>query len=185
MRKRKQVARDINEVRQAMSMTTSKAEFQRLQCVYLADTQPELSAERIGEIVSLCAHRVKIIHGKFRKHGMASIKDKRGGRYRENMTFDEEAELLSGFEEQSQSGKLVVVGKIKSAYEEKIGRETAESTIYRMLSRHGFRKIVPYQRHPKTDIQAQESFKKLPTNNIRRTTNSRNISRKRHDHVSG
>jgi len=160
MQKRKQVAKDIEEVRKAMSKTKSKAEYQRLQCVYLADTQPELSAEKIGEIVNLCAHRVKMIHSNFRKNGIESVKDKRGGRYRENMTFADEAELLSKFEEESQSGKLVVAGKIKLAYEERIGRKTAESTIYRMLSRHGFRKIVPYQRHPKTNTEAQETFKK-------------------------
>jgi transposase len=101
-----------------------------------------------------------MIHSEYRKSGIESVKDKRGGRYRENMTFAEEAELLSKFEEESRSGKLVVAGKIKLAYEEQIGREAAESTIYRMLSRHGFRKIVPYQRHPKTDIEAQETFKK-------------------------
>jgi len=159
MRKRKQVADDIEEVSKAMETTTNKAEFQRLQCIYLADTQPDMTAGKIGEIVRLCPHRVKMIHCNFRKYGMESVKDKRGGRYRENMTLDEEARLLSGFEEQSRSGKLVVAGKIKSAYEKEIGREVAESTIYRMLARHGFRKIVPYQRHPKANKEEQETFK--------------------------
>jgi len=76
------------------------------------------------------------------------------------MTLDEEADLLAGFEEQSRSGKLVVTGSIKVAYEAKIGKEVAESTIYRMLERHGFRKIVPYQRHPKANKEEQEAFKK-------------------------
>ena len=55
---------------------------------------------------------------------------------------------------------LVVVGRIKAAYEAKLGREVAESTIYRMLARHGFRKIVPYQRHPKANKEVQDAFKK-------------------------
>ena len=76
------------------------------------------------------------------------------------MTLCEEAALLSGFEEQSQSGKMVVAGEVKSAYEAKAGREVAESTIYRMLARHGFRKIVPYQRHPKANKEEQEALKK-------------------------
>jgi len=160
MRKRKQVANNIDEIIRAMETTKSKVEFQRLQCIYLADTQPNMSAEGIGGIVRLCTHRVKMIHSNFRKHEMESIKDKRGGRYRENMTLDEEADLLAGFEEQSRSGKLVVTGSIKAAYEAKIGKEVAESTIYRMLERHGFRKIVPYQRHPKANKEEQEAFKK-------------------------
>jgi len=160
MRKRKRVTNDIDEVKAMMDSTKNKKEFQRLQCVYLADTQRDLTAERIGEIVRLSAHRVKMIHSKYRKYGIESIKDRRGGRYRENLTLDEESNLLSRFEEESQSGRLVVAGKIKLAYEEKVGREVAESTIYRMLARHSFRKIVPYKRHPKANKEEQEIFKK-------------------------
>ena len=160
MRKRQQVAKDLEEVKTAMDKTKNKKEFQKLQSVYLADTQPDLTAEKIGEIVRLCAYSVKMIHSNFRKNGMKSIIDKRGGRYRENMTFDEEIEFLKPFEEKSKSGTLVTAGGIKKAYEEKIGKEVAESTIYRLLDRHGFRKIVPYQRHKKADIEAQEAFKK-------------------------
>jgi transposase len=68
-----------------------------------------LTSKAIGEIVRLSAHRVKMIHSNFRKHGMKSIKDKRGGRYREKMSLDEEAEFLKPFEEKSKTGYLVVV----------------------------------------------------------------------------
>jgi len=91
---------------------------------------------------------------------MDSIKDKRGGRYREHMSINEEVSFLEPFEEQSKTGSIVVVGSIKKAYEAKIGKKVAESSIYRLLERHGFRKIVPYKRHKKADTQAQEAFKK-------------------------
>ena len=81
MRVRHQVSDDIEKVRTALEKTENKTEFQRLQCVYLADTQPNLTAEAIAEIVRLSTHRVKIIHSNFRKYGMSSIQDKRGGRY--------------------------------------------------------------------------------------------------------
>jgi len=160
MGKRKLVSSDIDEVRKAMDKTKSKREFQKLQCVYLADTQPDLTADAIGNIVRLSAYNVKMIHINFRKHGINSVVDKRGGRYRENMTYEEEVEFLKPFEEKSKSGALVVAGKIKKAYETKIGREVAESTIYRLLERHGFRKIVPYKRHKKANKTEQEAFKK-------------------------
>ena len=57
--------------------------------MYLTDTQPNMTAEAIAEVVRLSAHRVKIIHTNFRKYGMDSIKDKRGGRYREYMSVEE------------------------------------------------------------------------------------------------
>ena len=54
-----------------------------------------------------------------------------------------------------------IVSKIKEAYEKLLGREVPHSTIYRMLERHGWRKIAPTPSHPKADPQAQEAFKKL------------------------
>ena len=160
MRKRKPVSNNIDEVRAALDKTASKTEFQRLQCVYLADTQPRLTADEIAEIVRLNAHRVKIIHKNFRISGLDSIKDKRGGRYREYMTVDEEVEFLKPFEEKSKSGTMVVVGGAKETYEAKVGKKVAKTTIYRLLDRHGFRKIVPCKRHKKANVAEQEAFKK-------------------------
>ena len=160
MRKRKQVAKDIEEVKRAMDNTPDKKEFQKLQSVYLADTQPKLTAEEIGNIVRLSAHRVKMIHSNFRKHGMDSISDKRGGRYRENMTVAEEKLFLAPYIEKSKTGAIATVGEIKRAYEAEIGHAVAESTIYRLLERHDFRKIVPYKRHKKANTEEHEAFKK-------------------------
>ena len=160
MRKRRQIASDIEEVKEAMTVTESRREFQKLQSVYLADNYPQLSAEEIGNIVNLSAYRVKMIHSNYRKHGMDSIKDKRCGRYRENMTLAEEIEFLAPFIEKGKSGALAVAGEIKRAYETKIGKKVAESTIYRLLDRHGFRKIAPYKRHKKANVEEQKVFKK-------------------------
>ena len=160
MPKRKRVSSNIEEVKEALDQTNNKTEFQRLQSVYLADTQCDLTAEAIAEIVRLSTHRVKMIHSNYRKHGIDSIKDKRGGRYREYMTVDEEIKFLEPFEEKSKTGTLVVVGEVKRAYEGRVGKKVAESTIYRLLDKHGFRKIVPYKRHKKADVVKQEAFKK-------------------------
>ena len=160
MRKRKLITDDIGELKNAMEKTECKKEFQKLQCVYLADTQPNLTAEAIAEIVRLSPYRVKMIHSNFRKQGISSVKDKRGGRYREYMTIEEEVEFLKPFEVKSQSGALAVVGEVKKAYEAKIGEKVAKTTIYRLLDKHGFRKIVPYKRHKKADVDKQEAFKK-------------------------
>jgi hypothetical protein len=36
----------------------------------------------------------------------------------------------------------------------------AASVVYRMLARHGWRKVAPDTRHPKSDPVAQEDWKK-------------------------
>jgi transposase len=151
---------DVKEIALQMKEAEKTSYYRKLQCVHLALLHPEMSAAQIGKITLYSTSRVWAIHAEYRENGLEGLVDGRGGRYRENMTVDDETELLETFKEESENGKLVVAGKIKLAYEAKVGKEVAESTIYRMLDRHGFRKIVPYKRHPKANKEEQETFKK-------------------------
>ncbi len=55
---------------------------------------------------------------------------------------------------------MLTVADIQQAYWERTGQAVARSTVYRLLERHGWRKVVPRPRHPKADIAAQATFKK-------------------------
>jgi len=68
--------------------------------------------------------------------------------------------MLGPFLDEAKKGGILIVSPIKSAYEQTVGREVPDSTVYRMLARHGWRKLAPDKRHPKTDPLAQEAFKK-------------------------
>ncbi len=83
-----------------------------------------------------------------------------GGRRRAYLTFEEEKEFLSGFFEVASRGGILVVSEVRTALEKRLGHKVAETTVYRMLERHGWRKIVPRRRHPKANKSAQEGFKK-------------------------
>ena len=160
MGKRKKIAKNIDEVKAAMEKTENKTEYRKLQCVYLGETMPELNAAEIGKITQYSESSVNRIHSEFRKSGMKSIKETRGGRHRENLTIEQETELLSSFEESSTLGQVSEISRIKAEYEAMAGKKVDKTVIYRMLHRHEFRKIVPYQRHKKGDPEKQEEFKK-------------------------
>lgn len=49
---------------------------------------------------------------------------------------------------------------LKAAYEKAIGHPTSESTVYNVLKRHDWRKLVPRPFHPDRDIEAQNEYKK-------------------------
>jgi len=83
-----------------------------------------------------------------------------GGRRRETMSREEEAAFLAPWEEQAASGGVLVVPPIHAALEERVGHPVAASTVYRMLARHGWRKVAPDTCHPKRDALAQDEFKK-------------------------
>ena len=80
------------------------------------------------------------------------------------MTIEQECQFLSQFLDQAAHGGILVVSKIQQAFEAKVGRKVAQSTIYRMLARHDWRTIIPRPRHPNSNTEAQEGFKKTPEN---------------------
>jgi transposase len=160
MRKRKPLEGDINNVAKAMKESKNSAHFRRIQCVYLAMLHPNMTAEEIAATTLFTARNVGYILADYRASGLVAMEDARGGRHRENLTLAQETELLAPFEKESQNGSIITISKVKKAYEEKVGREVAESTIYRILNKHGFRRLVPYRRHKKADKAEQEDFKK-------------------------
>lgn len=87
-------------------------------------------------------------------------KSVRGGRRRENFTFERETELLKPFLESASSGGILVVGQIKPQLEAALGRKMALSSVYTLLHRHNWRKLAPDKRHPQSDPVAQEDWKK-------------------------
>jgi transposase len=76
------------------------------------------------------------------------------------MSEEEEKLLLEPFYQKAERGELTTAKEIQMAYEEQIGHKVHKTTLYDILKRHGWRKILPRGRHPKADVEAQETFKK-------------------------
>ena len=62
-----------------------------------------------------------------------------GGRRRQNFSLAEEKKFLSSFKNQRREGQAIAVKSIWQAYETMLGRSVPDSTIYRLLERHGWR----------------------------------------------
>jgi transposase len=97
-----------------------------------------------------------------RQKGSKLGRENWGGRRRQNLTLEQEEELLCPFFEQASRGGVLIVAPIKRAYEELVGHSVPDSTVYRVLDRHGWRKITPDRRHPKANAATQEQWKKTP-----------------------
>jgi len=83
-----------------------------------------------------------------------------GGRRRYTMSLEEEREFLASWEITARDGGILSVPPLHAALVERLGHETPPSTTYRLLARHGWRKVQPDTKHPKSDPAAQEEFKK-------------------------
>jgi hypothetical protein len=66
------------------------------------------------------------------------------GRRNENMTLEEQRKFLARFAKAARAGGLLNIRALKVAYEEQIGPPTtSDSTIYNLLARHQWRKLMP------------------------------------------
>lgn len=84
----------------------------------------------------------------------------KGQRQHAYLSVEEEQTVLSPLLEKSQAGHIGTVGVIKTALESRIGHPIATSTVYRMLARRQWRKVVPRPRNPRSSKADQEAFKK-------------------------
>jgi transposase len=138
----------------------SHAEYQRIQCVLIRATLGS-SAAQIAQLLGWSTATVHVLHSCWAKEGDAIFDLRgRGGRRHQYLSPEQEQELLAPFVERAQAGGMLTVAEIQQAYQEQSGKAVAPSTIYRLLDRHGWRKVVPRPRHPKADVAAQAAFKK-------------------------
>ena len=76
------------------------------------------------------------------------------------MSLEEERRFLAPWVAQAKQGRMLVVAPVRAALAQQLGRPVAASVVYRMLARHDWRKVAPDTRHPKSDPQAQQDWKK-------------------------
>ena len=108
------------------------------------------SHEEISELTEYAASYIGDIVAKYVDNGITSITGNNYHGNRRNLSLDEEKALLDKFKEQAQQGQTIDVSDIKKAYEEAIGRtlDSSRGQIYRVLKRHGWRKVMPRSKHP-------------------------------------
>lgn len=161
MRKPRPMPEDAKEqLYELLKQSKSKADFQRIQCLWLRAAL-DLSASAIAVAVAWNENHVRRVQSEyFRKGSSALIGAGRGGRHKQNLTQEQENELLAPYFEKAESGGILVVSEIKADYEKEFGSKVPKSTVYRMLKRHGWRKLAPRSKHPKSDKSKQEEFKK-------------------------
>ncbi len=115
--------------------------YRRLLCVGL---KPHLTTAKIASILSLDVQTVRNIYCKYRNCGGAKAligSDGRGGRHRENMSRDDELAMLnkSCLPGTRNIRDRILIETLKSNYKKAVNSRTAplNSTIYRLLKRHG------------------------------------------------
>lgn len=152
----------IAELESAAKKNKNKNVDKRLEALLLRG-QGMKRAEVAAKTGFSVAHITKLT-SHYQNDGIEAIVENHYPGNHRNLRFEEERELLQPFVKAAESGQLVEVSAILEAYEAKTGRsfEKDHGRIYRVLKRHGFRKIMPRSKHPgKASDEAIEASKKL------------------------
>ena len=117
------------------------------------------TADIIGRSVSVtCSLRTRF--GRVIEGVQAVPQHKQQLRNRAHATLLQEAKVLDEVLADAATGGVLVIPRLKPAIEAKLGKSIALSGLYRMLARHGWRKLAPDTRHPQGDPTAREEWRK-------------------------
>jgi transposase len=161
MRPAREIAeKDLRVLERMLKQSDNQSQMQRLQCVLLRARQG-MNCNEVAAAVGWHPGWVRQVWSTYLRLGLEGLISKAwGGRVRANLSLNQERALIAQFEAKARSGGVLVVSEIHRAYEGEVGHPVPKSTIYRILARHGWRKVAPRPRHPKNDPEACESFKK-------------------------
>jgi transposase len=153
----------VSQAHKAVAQATSVKELRAAQAVLL----PAILGATLTQTASLLGvgrATVARLQAEFRqgkKPTAASAKQRNwGGRRNALLTVEEEEEFLAPWLEQARRGGVLVVSPLRAALAQRLGKRVKASVLYRLLARHGWRKVAPDTRHPKSDPQVQDEWKK-------------------------
>ena len=151
----------IKRARAAVAHAQDADELRCAQAILL----PALAGATLEETAALLGvgrASVPRLQARFRQRSAAVKAAPRnwGGRRRALLTWREEEKFLAPWVEQAKEGRMLVVSSLRAAFAQNIGRPVAATVVYRMLARHGWRKVAPDTRHPAANPKAQEDWKK-------------------------
>jgi hypothetical protein len=146
----------VRRARLLLERAASAAELRAAQAVLFVDDYG-LSLQQTAEMMGCSVPTV----GRLRRwlkttpSNEQALHARWGGRRRQNFSFAEEKKFLNAVKNQDTDGQGIAVKSIWQAYEAMLGRSVPDSTIYRLLQRHGWHNAARGAYHGKTRPASQ------------------------------
>lgn len=148
-------------MKELLRQAKTVADQRRIQAVLMRALHAA-TVEQIAAVTGLSRNTVRVLHSRYLCEGEACLRDRpgRGGRRHALLSAAQETALLNRHVAHAGEGRLVDAGALKRAYEAMVGHAVAASTVYRLLAKAGWRKVVPRPSHPKKQPEVEAAFKK-------------------------
>jgi len=119
-----------------------------------------MSINDAAKLLGRSARWVSHVRKSFIEQGISTVSENFGGRRTANMSIAEEKVFLDSFKDRAKSGGILMVSEIHAKLENVLSRKVHRSAVYKLLHRHGWRKLAPRKRNTKSDPLVQEAWKK-------------------------
>ena len=120
------------------------------------------SLQEIASATGYCHAHISNLIRKYHEKGLQAVSEKHYRGNRRNMSIEEERAFLEQYRQLAEQGHILDIREIEKAYAEKVGHNIGSGQIYRVLQRHGWRKVMPRSKHPKkASEEVIETSKKL------------------------
>ena len=151
---------DLETVKQKAKLASSHWERQKWLVIYNEFADPRTASE-IALHVGVSRGFVRKVIQQYNRQGERGLSTVgKGGRRNCYLSWEKEKQLIDSFKEKARRGQIATAIQIQQVYEEECGFTVHKTTIYRLLERHQWRKIVPRPSHAKKDPSAVDEFKK-------------------------
>ena len=123
-------------------------------------TEFGMSINDAAKLLGRSTRWVSHVRKSFIEQGISTVSENFGGRRTANMSIAEEKVFLDSFKDRAKSGGILMVSEIHAKLENVLSRKVHRSAVYKLLHRHGWRKLAPRKRNTKSDPLMQEAWKK-------------------------
>ena len=152
----------VEEIMERMKQTVGFWRVQKWLVILNATVDPR-PAKLVALHTGLAEQTVHNLVASYNRHGPKIMEGPgKGGRRRAYRNLHEEQAFLEPFFKKALTGQIVTVAEIKLEWEKVLGRKVHKTTVYRLLERHEWRKVVPRPFHEQAKADEQEAFKKTP-----------------------
>ncbi len=137
-----------------------KAAYQRRLAIWLTQVE-RLAAHRVAQSLCVSTPAVWRWIAQYNQRGPEGLsRSGRGGRRWAFLSWEQEQRFLEKWQRAASRGEVLTAKQLHAQLEKMTGRRLSLGYVYRLLRRHGWRKLGPRPRHPQASLAAQEEFKK-------------------------